>query len=132
MATMNRQRGKIVHDPHINVWPHERKTAEALADAGYTVEFIKRSEEKRQTSADLLIDGVVWEMKAPKSGTHKAIDRNLRRATGQASHVIIDSRRMKNAKDEVVERELRKGLSQVKAIKAILFVNRKGEVIDIR
>ena len=129
---MGKKQGKIIRDPHINVWPHEMRTAEALADAGHTVEFVKRNEGLRQTSADLLIDGVIWEMKAPKSGSHKAIERNLRRAANQSTHVIIDSRRMKNTKDDIVERELRKGLSQVAAIKAILFINRKGEVIDIR
>ena len=129
---MEKKRGKIIRDPHINVWPHEMRTAEALADAGYTVEFVKRSEEFRQTSADFLIEGIIWEMKAPKSGSHKAIERNLRRAANQSTHVIIDSRRMKNAKDNIVERELRKGISQIAAIKAILFINRKGEVIDFR
>ena len=34
--------GKIIIEPGLNVWPHELKTAEALAAAGYTVEFIRR------------------------------------------------------------------------------------------
>ena len=32
-------KGKIIIGPGLNIWPHELKTAEALATAGYTVEF---------------------------------------------------------------------------------------------
>lgn len=49
------------------MWPHELKTAEALATAGYTIEFVRRSEERRAQSAGVLIFGEVWEMKAPRS-----------------------------------------------------------------
>ena len=49
--------------PGINVWPHELKTAEALAEAGHVVEFVRRSEEKRAKSADALIDGGPCERK---------------------------------------------------------------------
>lgn len=61
---MAREKGKIIIAPGINVWPHELKTAEALAEAGHVVEFVRRREEKRAKSADALIDGVLWEMKA--------------------------------------------------------------------
>ena len=53
MVGMEKKQGKIIRDPHINVWPHEMRTAEALSGAGYIVEFIKRSEGFRQTSADV-------------------------------------------------------------------------------
>ncbi len=65
---------QIIIQSGANVWPHEMKTAEALAAAGRTVEFIRRSEEQRTTSADAIIDGIVWEMKAPKASNLKAID----------------------------------------------------------
>ena len=69
---------QIIIQSGANVWPHEMKTAEALAAAGRTVEFIRRSEEQRTTSADAIIDGIVWEMKAPKASNLKAIEKNLR------------------------------------------------------
>lgn len=65
------------------------KTAEALAAAGRTVEFIRRSEEQRTTSADAIIDGIVWEMKAPKASNLKAIEKNLRKALDQSNCVIL-------------------------------------------
>lgn len=72
---MSKQQGKIIIAPDLNVWPHELKTAEALARAGYTVEFIRRSEEQRAKSADVLINGILWEMKAPTSSNMKAVEK---------------------------------------------------------
>ena len=64
MIVMKKTRGKIIIAPDLNVWPHEYETAKSLAMAGMTVEFIRRSEEYRTTSADVIIDGAAWEIKA--------------------------------------------------------------------
>lgn len=132
MTPMKQSRGKIITAPDLNVWPHEYETAKALAMAGMTVEFIRRSEEYRTTSADVIIDGMEWEIKAPKAINPKAIERNLRKASHQAANIIFDSRRMKGASDMVIERELRNGCAKVKAIEHLIYVNRSGTVIDIR
>ena len=129
MAT---REGKIIIQSGTNVWPHELKTAEALAAAGYTVEFVRRSEEKRAQSADVLMLGEVWEMKAPRSDKASAIDKNVRKALHQSKWVIFDSRRMKKIPDTTVERELRKSAQTLRSMRRLLFVNRKAEVIDIK
>lgn len=129
---MNSKRGQIIIQSGANVWPHEMKTAEALAAAGRTVEFIRRSEE-RTTSADAIIDGIVWETKAPKASNLKAIEKNLRKALDQSNCVILDSRRMKGIPDHAIERELQAcAAGRIKNLKRLLFVNRKAQVIDIK
>ena len=130
---MNSKRRQIIIQSGANVWPHEMKTAEALAAAGRTVEFIRRSEEQRTTSADAIIDGIVWEMKAPKASNLKAIEKNLRKALDQSNCVILDSRRMKGIPDHAIERELQAcAAGRIKNLKHLLFVNRKAQVIDIK
>ena len=79
-SAMTTRKGKIVIQPGVNVWPHELKTAEALAAAGHTVEFIKRSENRYDRSADVLMDDIAWELKAPKSDKLHMVEQNLRRA----------------------------------------------------
>lgn len=116
----------------VDVWPHEYRTAVALSRAGFNVTFIKRSDEDREKTPDVLIDGQRWEMKAPKASNTRAIDRNLRRALRQSRRVIIDSRRMKNLPDAVVERELRKHARDMRSIERLMLVNHRGEVIDIK
>ena len=59
--------GKVIVPAHIEVWPHEFKTAQALAAAGFTVEFLRRSEGAGVKSADIIMNGVAWEMKAPQN-----------------------------------------------------------------
>ena len=124
--------GKIVIAPGINLWEQEYETAQALAAAGLTVEFIRRSEESRRTSADVIVNGLAWEMKAPMADNVRAIDRNLRRALHQSSNIIFDSHRMKKLPDTVIERELRKHALGMRSIKHLWFINRRREIIDIK
>ena len=121
---MAKQTGKIIIAPDINVWPHELETAKALSRAGMTVEFLRRSEEQRTTSADVVIDGLQWEMKAPKAGNARRIQKTLREALHQADSVIFDSRRMPQMPDSAIERELRKSAGSLKSIRRLIFVNR--------
>lgn len=128
MAT---REGKIIIQSGANVWPHELKTAEALAAAGYSVEFIPRNNNRYDKSADVLMDGIIWEMKAPKSDKLHMVEQNLRRALKQSSNIIFDSRRMKGLPDHAIERELRKWGKELRSLKRLLFVNRHAQVIDI-
>lgn len=133
IANMTAGSGKIIIAPDLNIWPHELETAKALALAGMTVEFIRRSEEQHATSADVLIDGIQWEMKAPKGESIKIVERNLRRAIRQSTCIIFDSRRIKRIPDKAIERELRTCCAgRVKGIRHLLFVNRHTDVIDIK
>ncbi len=107
-------------------------TARAVADAGYDVEFAHRTWGNRVTSPDVVINGVVWEMKSPQASDKKAIERNLRKACKQSHSVIFDSQRMKGASDAEIEGQLRKLSVHIKAIRRLWFINREREIIDIK
>lgn len=129
---MEKASGKIIIEAGLNVWPHELRTAEALAKSGRTVQFVRRSEVDHEKTADILINGVPWELKSPTASNMKAIERNLRRAVLQAECVVFDSRRMKGLPDQAIERELRACVQKrVRRLKHLLFVNRKGAVVDM-
>ena len=125
MSDMPKQQGQIIIRSGANIWPHELKTAEALAAAGHAVEFIPKSNGRYDKSADVLMDGVTWEMKAPKSDKLRMVEQNLRRALKQSQNVIFDSRRMKGLPDHAIERELNKWSKELKSLKRLLFVNRR-------
>ena len=124
--------GKIIIEPGLNVWPHELKTAEALAAAGYTVEFIRRSKIYYEKTPDVQIGSNLWEIKAPTSGKTDMILKNLRRALHQSSHVIFDSRRMKHLPNHAIEREVRLRASELRSLKHLIYINRHGEVVIIK
>lgn len=130
---MAKSKGKIIIEPGLNIWPHELKTAEALANAGYTVKFIRKSEADYEKTPDVLIDGEPWEMKAPNGSLMKRVEKNIRRGLTQSSNIVFDSRRLKNIPDLAIERELRTcAYGRVKKLRHLIFVNRKGNVIDIK
>lgn len=115
----------------INVWRHELLTADALATAGYIVEFLPTKDIKNTKSPDVLMNGEKWELKAPKTDKLSAIERNPKRATKQSSNIVIDSHRLRKIRDSTVQAFLLQKLKQQKTIKKLLFVNRKHQVIDI-
>lgn len=129
---MKRRTGNISIPGDADVWPHEYQTAVALARAGYDVTFIKKSNEQHEQTPDVLIDGQRWEMKAPKASSARAVERNLHRALQQSDRVVFDCRRMNNLPDSMAERELRKRVKELRSLKRLLFVNHRGEVVDIK
>lgn len=128
---MSRQVGKITFEKGAGVWPHELRTAQALAVAGYNIHFVKKSEVEYQSSADAFIDGILWEMKSPTSDKTKQIEKRLREGAKQSPYVVFDSRRMKRLPDDVIRREVEKQLRQIKALKRVLYVTKHGEIIDL-
>ena len=128
---MVKRQGKIIIAPGLNIWPHELKTAEALAGAGYVVEFVKKSEIDFEKTADTLIDGIRWEFKSPTSDSLKAIERNLKRGRWQSENIVFDCRRMKKIPDQAIQREVRKQAQCIPGIKRVLFIDRHSKVIDI-
>jgi hypothetical protein len=131
MVRISKNKGEIRIPAGINVWKHELSTADALAQAGYVVEFLPTKDIKDTKSPDILMDGEKWELKAPKTDKLSAIERNLKRATKQSGNIVIDSHRLRKIHDSSVQAFLLQKFKQQKTIKKLLFVNRKHQVIDI-
>ena len=123
--------GKITIEPGTNVLPHEMATAKALMEAGFSVKFKKKKEGYKIPSADVVMGGKVWEIKAPKGSKLDAVERNLRRAKEQSEYVILDSFRFKKIPDNAIKREILAKAPYISKIREVIFVNRKREVIDI-
>lgn len=83
-------RGKIIVEPDLNIWPHKLNTAEALASAGYTVEFIRRNEAQHTKTSDVMIDGMQWGIKSPTADNLKTVERNLKRGRWHSKNIIFD------------------------------------------
>jgi len=99
------------------LWPHERKSAEALAAAGYKVEFIDETGDKEVP--DVIIQGKKFEIKSPFTDKTKQIQNNLTKANHKTPYIVIDSCRIKKLPDTKVQKYLAKQLTMVKTIKAL-------------
>lgn len=125
---MNKQHGKVIIDGACEVWPHELLTAEALAKAGYIVEFIPKSNVAYNKTPDVRINGIHYEMKSPTSSHLPVVDKNVKKALSQSTHIVFDSKRMKNAKDAQVLRELEKSIATRRKLKSLIFVDKRRAV----
>ncbi|MCL2537678.1 MAG: hypothetical protein FWE51_05335 [Coriobacteriia bacterium] len=123
---------RIIIPQGVNIWPHELKTAQALVAAGHTVEFIRASNRVRQTTADCLIDGELWELKAPTSGKLSSIEDNLKKASNQSGLIVFDTRRMKRIPAHAIERELVAKSHANKSVQKVILINNHGKAIDIK
>ena len=126
-----RGQGSIVIPSGVSVWPHEIATAQALAAAGKHIEFLRPAEGQRVKSADMQMDGIVWEMESPETRDCKSLQRTLRRAGRQSPNVIVDALRMNQLDDATIEHELRRLKPLVKSIRRLLFITKDRRIVDI-
>lgn len=124
--------GRVIIPPDVNVWPHELNTADALARAGYVVEFVRKNDTPHEKTADALVDGVLWEFKAPRSSHLGAVERNLKKGRRQSKYIVFDGRRMKGIPDHAIEREVRALYMRLKNVDKVLYVNKHGQIVDIK
>ncbi len=122
--------GKIITPANVSPWPHEKRIAKILALAGYAVEFIPKG---LIGSADIYLNGVAYEIKSPKSNKTNTIEHRIKEAVNnQSCNLIIDSSRIKNMKDYNLQKWLIERCCKQPQIKSMLFVNKKGQIIDIK
>lgn len=123
-------RGKVTKPANTHPWPHEERVADILALAGHAVEFIP---EGTIGTADIYLDGVIYEIKSPKTRNTNTIEHRLKDAIrNQSYNLIIDSSRIKDMPDPVFQNWLIKRCRLQPQIKNMLFINKKGQIIDIK
>lgn len=109
------------------VWEHERHVAEILAQAGYYVEFIL---EHTQRSADILLDGVPYEIKSPKTTSANSLEHIIKKGLRQCSNLIIDSSRTR-MHDDNLRKFLISQMRSRRQIKHMLLIAKRGQIVDI-
>jgi hypothetical protein len=125
---MNIYRGKVVVPANANPWPHELRVAKILALAGYAVEFIPETNTK---TADILLDGIEFEIKSPKSANANSLEHILKKAVKQSCNIIIDTSRMKNVRDDNTRRFLINQVGIRRQINNLIMITKQGQIIDI-
>lgn len=72
----------------------------------------------------------MYEIKSPVSGKVNAVERNITRALAKCPNIIFDSSRMR-VRDDQIMKELIKRRKAGKGVRKILFINKRGMIIDI-
>ena len=111
--------------------PDEREfaAAEVFAKLGFDVEFLLENRTKGAKSADIQMNGVIWEIKSPTGNGKRTVEKQFHRASGQSQNIIIDSRWSdieENKFREMVEQQWRSRRS----VKRIVLIAKNGTTLD--
>ena len=112
--------------------PHEVEAAWILAlHFRVVVEFLQPSEGYKMKTADIVMNGLIWEMKSPTGSGRTTIANQFHRASKQSSHLVFDARRVHVA-DDIVLAQVRQEVARRRHIKAVLYIAKDGTVLEIR
>ena len=112
--------------------PHEMDVALVLSrHYQNTVEFIVPIDDYKRKSADILMQGVVWEIKCPTGASKSTIRNQFRRASKQSKCIIIDVRRTK-LEYHIVEKSVLFEIKERPYIKKVILIDIFEKVIEIQ
>ena len=121
------------HNNGVRLEPHEERTAKFLVLYGFSIEVIRPMNMPKMNNPDILMDGTIWEMKAPMRYNENTLKVRMKKASKQAKRIIFDFRNMKKdykeAQSFVVKlftgnREMRRMIILTKDKKVLDFYKR--------
>ena len=108
---------------------HEFETAKFFANRGKDIVFLKPSRIPNTHTADIIMDGVEWEMKCPFGSGKRTIEENFRKAVKQSKYIIFDLRQVKLPEKHCLS-QLKKEFSARPYLKRLYIIRRNGELLD--
>lgn len=103
---------------------HENATVVFLTEQGYDVELIPPLQQKGARTPDLRMDGVEWEMKAPKSNGKYTLEHSFRSALRQSPNIIFDIRGSKMPQAKCIA-EIERRFNDFKKVKRVLIITKQ-------
>lgn len=123
-----KRKGRIIIPADVNPWPQELRVARILAHEGYKVEFLAES---KLRTPDIKLNGIEFEIKSPEFFNPNTLEHKIKDALKQSRNIIIDSSRIGRIRDDKIKRFLIGQAQRQKQIKKMLFVTKRGKIIDI-
>ena len=77
---------------NIKLEEHEINTLMLLNGFGYDIEVLRPMNTPNLNNPDIVMQGSIWEIKAPRSYNQKTLKERIRKASRQANKVIFDLR----------------------------------------
>ena len=115
------EKGKLTQNG-VHLQEHEYATVKLFLKKGYNIELIPPSAIKGLQMADVMLQGIPWEKKAPKGDGKNTIKHTFQNAGHQSSNVIIDLRRCKLS-EEIAMKDIKyyfKTSKRIRKMKIIL------------
>jgi hypothetical protein len=111
---------------------HELRTVVFLSEkCGYNIELLPPSQRKDDKTPDMIMNGLKWEMKAPKSAGKYNIEHAIEEASKQSPNIIIDLRRSKMVQEKSLPK-IKREAKMRKSIKRLVVITKGRKVLDIK
>lgn len=120
-----------ITNPGVKVRKHEATTHEALARAGWRLEIRAPSNIEGSKTADIYLDGVLTEIKAPEGNSKGTVVQLIREGRKQASHIVIDLHRTDMANEEAL-RQIDYAMRRYPEVDSVLLVTHEGKFVERR
>ncbi len=130
MARRNKKVGQIIIPANVYPWPHELRVAQILARAGFVVEFLLDT--KNIKTADVLVNGIPFEIKSPFTNKPDKLERVIKRALKQSCNIVFDTSRIKNMSDARLHQFLAFKAKHQPQINRLLLITKAGKIVDIK
>ncbi len=126
--SINSSQGKLITNGVI-LQPHEQRTVNFLLSQNLNVELIPLTHKEGERTADIRIQKIVWEMKAPRGSGRWTIKNIVQKASHQSENMIIDLFRIKIYEPRCLS-ELQRYFKKSKRIKRMKVVTKSKNIID--
>lgn len=110
---------------------HEREIAWILArHFNCVVEFLEPIDGYKMKTADIVMNGVMWEIKSPQGKSIAyTIQSQFRKGVRQSHALVIDGRRT-TLTDSFIERQVVAELRRRSRVKKVIFITKSTKVIE--
>ena len=125
---MKRRKGKIIPNGVI-LEPHEYETVTFLTEQGFNIELIKPTHTPKMKNPDIMMNGLIWEMKCPQGKSWKTVEQNFKAATKQSGNIVFDLRKYKGKEDEAI-RCLKRRFHQTSKCRKLKIITKSQEILD--
>ena len=110
--------------------PHEEDVAKLLAHHyETTVEFIMPIDDYKRKTADIMMNGVAWEIKSPKGKSRSTIGTQFSRASKQSNNIIIDTRHTK-LRYERIETIVKFEMKKRHTVRKVILIKKPKIIVE--
>lgn len=121
-------RGKLTQNG-VHIYDHEYKTVKLFLEQGYNVTLIPQIQVKGIDNADIEMNGVIWEIKAPIGNSKNTIKHNIQNAKQQSRNIILDLRRCGVPENQAIK-QAEQHFNLSKRIRKMIIITKDEKILD--
>lgn len=108
---------------------HELATVVFFTELGYDIELIPKSNTEGVHKPDILMNGLEWEIKAPKGAGKWLIPNTMKKAQQQSENIIVDLRRIQLPNDKCIV-AIKREFDNSRRIRRVKIITKNRQLLE--